>query len=324
MSQDLTQREPQDDDGFSGSLSSGLFRSNNYLRWTDNHSWFDRDGLKPPSPLLVFAVDEALQKWKDNKQDIIRDKPLPDIEQLNAAIPQSEWEHGLDGNLRKPWEHVVIVCMIDPNTGKSFRYTAATRGAHIAYDDLKEAVITMRALRGDAVIPAVNLSERPFKTNFGMRKRPHYEIVGWKTPGGDAQAVSARPVTPQLAGPAAAPVKTPPAAANVPPPQQVKWHTIFRGYHIGERDGQFFIRFHSNDEVLHVAATERAALDWINETKDRERAVPAVSASPTSNPAQPHQAKPKPAVNLANETLAAMGDVRPATLGEILNDEVPW
>ena len=30
----------------------------------------------------------------------IWDKPLPDPEQLNAAIPQSEWERGLDGNPR--------------------------------------------------------------------------------------------------------------------------------------------------------------------------------------------------------------------------------
>jgi hypothetical protein len=29
-------------------------------------------------------------------------------------------------------------------------------------------------------------------------------------------------------------------------------------------------------------------------------------------------------VNLAGETLAAMGDVKPVTLREVLNDEVPW
>jgi hypothetical protein len=265
MANDLTP-PGDDDDGFSGSLSSGLFRSNNYLRWTDTNRWFDRDGLKPPSPLLVLAIDEALQRWKDNKQEIIRDKPLPDTEQLNAAIPQSEWERGLDGKLRKPWEHVVIVLMVDPNTGKSFRFTSATRGAHIAYNDLKEAVITMRALRGANVVPAVNLSERPFKTNFGMRKRPHYEIIGWKTPGGGGgQALPARPATPQLPGPTAAPVETPLAAApSAPPP------------------------------------------------------------SPTGNPAQPYQAKPKPSVNVANETLAAMGDAQPATLGEIMDDKVAW
>lgn len=266
MSNDLTPREPEAGDGFSGSLRSTLFRSKNYLNWTDTKGWADRDGLAAPSPTLVFAIDEGLQRWKDNKQELIRDKPLPDLEQLNAAIPQSEWERGRDGNPRKPWEHVVIVCLIDPNTGKSYRYTAPTRGAHTAYDELKEAVITMRALRGVTVIPVVQLSERPFKTNYGMRKRPYYNIIGWKTPGGDEpKAVPAKSPTPQLPSSAAA-------------------------------------------ETLPTTPMAPAA----------------ASSTPTTNSVEPYQAKPKPPVRLASETLNAMGEVKPATMGEITNDEVPW
>jgi hypothetical protein len=123
----------------------------------------------------------------------------------------------------------------------------------------------MRALRGTRVMPVVHLSERPMKTNFGMGRRPHFEIIDWKTPGDDAKAISAKP-TPQLAGPAVAPVETPPAPPVTPSP----------------------------------------------------------TSSPTSNPAQPYQAKPKPAVPLASETLTAMGDVKPATTEEILDDKMPW
>ena len=147
--------------------------------------WIDRDGLTPPSPLLVVAVDEALQKWKDNKPEVIRDKPLPDLQQLNAAIPQNEWENGIDGKLRKPWARIVVVYLVDPQVGAIYTYTSPTIGARIAYDALKEGTVTMRALRGIRVMPVVNLSERPFKTNFGMRRRPHFDIVGWKTPGDD-------------------------------------------------------------------------------------------------------------------------------------------
>ena len=117
----------------------------------------------------------------------------------------------------------------------------------------------MRALRGTRVMPVVNLSERPMKTNFGMRTRPHFEIIDWKTPGDDAKAIPAKPATPQLSGPAVAPAETPPAAPR-----------------------------------------------------------------PPSNPAQPHQAKPKPPVKLASETLDAMGDVKPVTTGEIIDDDIPW
>jgi hypothetical protein len=253
MANDLTPHEPMAaDDGFHGSLNSGRLLKGSYLKWTDADHWIDRDGLTPPSPLLVVAIDEALQRWKDNKADVIRDKPLPNPEQLNSAIPQSEWERGIDGQLRKPWAHVVIVYLVNLGTGEFYTYTAPTTGAHIAYDALKEAVITMRALRGTRVMPIVGLSERPMKTNFGMRKRPHFEIIGWKTPGEDAQAVPAKPAAPQLSGPA---VASPPAPSSV---------------------------------------------------------IPA------------HQAKPKPPVKLASETLDTMGDVKPVTMGEIVNDELLW
>ena len=49
----------------------------------------------------------------------------------------------------------------------------------------------------------------------------------------------------------------------------------------------------------------------------------AAPAAPRSNPTQPYQPKPKPPVNLTDETLDAMDDVMPVTMGEI-NDEIPW
>lgn len=260
MTNDLTPHEPGgiDDDGFHGSLNPNRL-GNNYLKWTAAAHWVDRDGLTPPSPMLAFAIDEALRMWKANRATTIHDKPLPDLEQLNSAIPKSEWERGIDGQLRTPWEHIVIVRLVNLGTGEIYNYTAATTGAHIAYDTLKEQVITMRALRGTRVMPVVNLTERPMKTSYGMGRRPHFEIIDWKTPGDDAKAVPAKPATPQLSGPAVAPVETTPAAPTAP-----------------------------------------------------------------SNPAQPHQAKPKPPVKIASETLDTMSDVKPVTMGEIINDEVPW
>jgi hypothetical protein len=269
MANNLTPYEPgpEDDDGFHGSPNSGRLNKGSYLKWTDADHWVDRDGLAPPSPLLVVAIDEALQKWKDNKADVIRDKPLPNPEELNSTIPKNEWERGIDGQLRKPWAHVVVVYLVNLTTGEFYTYIAPTKGAHIAYDALKEAVVVMRALRGTKVMPVVNLGERPMKTNFGMRKRPHFEIVGWKTPGDDARAIPAKPVAPQLSGPVAAATEAPLAPA-----------------------------------------TEALA------------ATPAAARSAT----QPYQTKSRPPVQLTGETLAAMGDVKPMTTGEILQDEIPW
>jgi hypothetical protein len=175
-----------------------------FLKWNDAARWQDRDGLTPPSPLLVIAVTELLQKWKDGKAETITEKPLPSVESLNSAIPQQEWEKGIDGAPRKPWQHTIAVYLVSPATGELFTYMAATVGAHIAYDALKEAVITMRALRGSRVMPLVNLTERTMKTKFGTKLRPHFKIIDWKTPGDDARAIPAK-ATPRLAAPEAKP-----------------------------------------------------------------------------------------------------------------------
>jgi hypothetical protein len=204
---------PEQDDGFHGSLNSGRLLKGIYLRWTDATHWVDRDGLTPPSPSLVIAINEVLQKWKNNKTEVISDRPLPDPEQLNTSIPVSEWERGTDGTPRKPWAHVFVVYLVDLATGQFYTYASPTTGARIAYDALKEAVVVMRALRGSRVMPIVNLSERPMKTSFGMRRRPHFEIIGWKTPGDETKAALIKPTTPRLSGPATAP-ENPPAPAS--------------------------------------------------------------------------------------------------------------
>ena len=75
MSNEITKPGP-DDDGFSGSLNSGRLVKGTFLKWNDTAHWQDRDGLTPPSPLLVIAINEALQMWKNGKATVIADKPL--------------------------------------------------------------------------------------------------------------------------------------------------------------------------------------------------------------------------------------------------------
>ena len=260
MSNDLTNPP---DDGFNNSRNSGRVGKGSYLKWNDTQHWLDRDGLVPPSPMLVVGVNEILQRWHDKKPTVITEKPLPDPEDLNSAIPVKEWEVGMDGKPSKPWKHVVVVYLVNLATGDTYTYTAPTVGAHMAYDSLKEAVITMRALRGNNCMPLVNLAERPMKTQYGMGKRPHFEIVGWKTPGEEGKAIPAQPATQQLTGPVAAPA---PAGPSTP------------------------------------------------------------TASPvTSPPTQPRP--PKRPVKLSEYTTAVMGDVKPLTSEEVLNDsldDLPW
>jgi hypothetical protein len=149
MTNEVTSYEQDTDDGFSASSRSSRVGRGSYIKWNDKQGWVDRDGIAVPSPLLVVGVNEILRRWKDNVAEDIVDKPLPSADDLNSAIPVSEWEIGVDGTPRKPWAHNVVVYLVNLETGETYTYAAPTVGAHMAYDALKDAVITMRALRGE-------------------------------------------------------------------------------------------------------------------------------------------------------------------------------
>jgi hypothetical protein len=38
----------------------------------------------------------------------------------------------------------------------------------------------MRKLRGEHVVPVVELSAKPMKTQFGTKQRPHFNITDWR------------------------------------------------------------------------------------------------------------------------------------------------
>ena len=144
--------------------------------------------------------------WKDDRPTDITVKPLPDPAELNAAIPESEWEKDRDGKPRPPWAHHVAIYLVNPDTATKYVYCSATTGAHIAFEQLRENVATMRMLRNARVMPLVKLTSRPMKTKYKMSERPHFEIIGWHAPGGDGDALTP-PTAPQLPSPTA--VETP-------------------------------------------------------------------------------------------------------------------
>ena len=208
-----------DDDGFGCSIANSRLIRGQILRWSDIGGWSDRDGLQPPEVLLVLACNEALQRWKGKKVENITTKPLPDPKDLNASIPMEEWELGIDGRPKPPWVHVAIVYLIDPATAGMFTFVSHTIGAHIAWDNLREKVKTMRALRGERVSAIVKPSTRPMKTNFGMKTRPDFEIIGWRRLGGGGGNVGGGSGPKVIEGPKAIDrlPETPPAASESSP-----------------------------------------------------------------------------------------------------------
>jgi hypothetical protein len=202
------------DDGFDRSAANDRLVRGTLIGWTDTNKWVDRDGMPPPETMIVIAVDEVLQKWQGKKPvEVIRDKPLPDVNTLNEATDKNTWEIGLDNKPKAPWVHSYFVYLLDPATATTYTYVNSTYGAKLAYDILRERVTTMRLLRGARVVPVVKLDERPFRTSFGPRKRPEFTPISWRMIGGGPLAING-PQTPPVAKPDTASTATTTAATN--------------------------------------------------------------------------------------------------------------
>jgi hypothetical protein len=179
-------------------------------RWASSTGWVDRDGLPLPETMLVIGYITVLRRWKNKRPEYKTEHPLDDPDVLNAAIPISEWEIGLDGKPSKPWKLTYVIYLVDLKTGALYTYAHDTYGAMQAYNALEEQIAVMRMLRGEHVFPIVKLEKRPWKSQtYGMQMRPHFQVVDWRASGG-TPVISPAP-TPQLTGPVAA---TPPTASS--------------------------------------------------------------------------------------------------------------
>ena len=203
---------PPSDGGGPAGLPGDRVQRGTIARWSANGGWVDRDGLPLPETVLVIGYFTVLRRWKDKRPEYITEQPLPDSDVLNAAIPVAEWDIGLDGKPRKPWNLTYVVYLVDLKTGALFTYAHDTYGALLAYNGLEEQIAVMRMLRGEHVFPIVRLEKRPWKSQtYGMQMRPHFQIVDWRA-SGTTPVISPTP-SPQLTGPMAAPT---PATASAP------------------------------------------------------------------------------------------------------------
>jgi hypothetical protein len=206
---------PPSNGGLPSGLSSDRVTRGMPGRWTETACWVDRDGLPLPRTMFVIGYITVLRRWKDKKPIDNTEHPLPDPKDLNAAIPLAEWEIGPDGKPVEPWKLTYVIYMVDLKTGALYTYANSTYGAMLCFTTLEEQVTVMRVLRGEHVLPIVNLEQRPMKTTYGWKKRPHLEIVEWRAIGGSPLA--SQSPTPQLTGPATAAAPPPAAPAAVAP-----------------------------------------------------------------------------------------------------------
>ena len=271
-----------------GGLRQRLLRGT-LLKWNEVDGYLDRDGVQPvEGPYLLLGMEQGYQRWKDQTLiDEIIDKPLPDLEQLNAAIPKSEWELR-DGHPRPPYSHQYCIYLLNPNDGQVFTLMNSTVGMKILWESLSERLEMMRHLRGPDLITVVNLAARPFRTaKWGIKYRPDLKVLEFRKPGGGGGD--------RLVGPVAPIPQLPPAPSAPPtPPAQ------------------------TSTPVPAPAPMPGAS------TSPHAPPPPPRSASPPAPPPPP-PARPAPSgEQKTTDGLAFLDQVKPPTLREELNDDLPF
>jgi hypothetical protein len=181
-------------DGFDDAGNEERVIRGTLLKCVDG-AWSTRDDTPLPKALMAVGTDNFLQKWQEQKPvETIIDKPLPNVDALNGAIPESEWEEGIDGKPRPPWQHQYAVYLVNPADGSVYTFCNSTVGAAMAYRNLKERVGMMRKMQGVSVYPVVQLGKATFQGKFGPKITPEFNIVDWRELGGDGAALPSAPV----------------------------------------------------------------------------------------------------------------------------------
>ena len=153
----------------------------------NNGSWARHDvgQLRTESSWLAIATTRALQRFVDGvPETILKEHPndeLPDPDKLNAAIPQEQWPIGLDGEPQPPWSRQFVVYLLDVRDAMMVTFLSNATGSAIAVGELERCILWKRALHGgQEIYPLTRLADAPFKTRFGLRRRPNFPILGWR------------------------------------------------------------------------------------------------------------------------------------------------
>jgi hypothetical protein len=134
--------------------------------------------------LTVIGVRNVVNRWSDDNVSIETrilepGEKFPNFEQLNNTCDRSEWRESF-GKLVGPWSGQHCVYFIDEKLNP---YTWAspinTIGSAICVREFVDQVKRVRRFRGENVYAVVELSHVDFRTGFGLRQRPHLQILEW-------------------------------------------------------------------------------------------------------------------------------------------------
>jgi hypothetical protein len=177
-----------DDDEFSDRLLQGGRAKRVDKVWT-----LDSVPPRDEDRFLVTGSGYALQSWRDGLPLVILKepgKPLPNPDELNAAIPKEQWPIGkFSGEPEGPWKLVAFAYLLRKRDAAVFTHINSTWGTRICVRSIRERMRNMGVFRGASVFPIVQLTSAPMPSKkFPGRFRPELEIVEWRQGGGKQPA----------------------------------------------------------------------------------------------------------------------------------------
>jgi hypothetical protein len=170
-------------DGFSvqekASSSSIIGR---LVKFVDGQFRTDKVEILPIGTRLVAnAVVTAWMHWVDGKPvDHLVTQPgqlHPDREDMPELDP-ANWPPGLNSEPNDPWKDTRYLHLIDRQTGADYTFVTDSFGGRRAIAELKSQIANVRSAHPMA-IPMVALGSVPWKTKFGTKLRPQFNVVEW-------------------------------------------------------------------------------------------------------------------------------------------------
>src|SRR5262249_25475518 len=159
-------------------LAEGSIR----MKWDMEGGWRDQDDQPLSGPMLVVGWRRGVRRWKDHEliEEFV-DQPLPNGDELNTKVPQSEWEL-FDGVKQNPYSVWYAIYLISPPPDcVTYSFLNNTFGISICYGRITGQIKSMRGWCGDDARPIVELTDAPMPTDYGPKRRPHLKPIEWRT-----------------------------------------------------------------------------------------------------------------------------------------------
>jgi hypothetical protein len=196
------------EDGVEGDNSAGLSTQRmihgERLTFSNDFLWLLGEDVEFPKDRELVVIDtlRLAQKWIDKRPAghsvVAPGDKWPNLDELNAECPKSEWAKDFNGVLRGPWQRQRITYFLDLLTMTKFTWAVNTVGADICITNFCDQVALMRRFRGERVFAVVTLGDTFMSTKYGGRQRPEFIVQRWIKLGPSEPALPA-PTAPSLA-----------------------------------------------------------------------------------------------------------------------------